>query len=520
VSTVDPNQETADLVVVGAGAAGLATAIFAKEAGPDLHIVLLEGAKRVGAKILISGGGRCNVTHRVIHESDFQGNQPIVRGLLRSFTETDTVEWFASMGVELKEEDTGKLFPTTDSARTVLDALLKRCADLGIELLTSHRVQAVRPSETGWTIEHTEGSHTTRRVAIATGGLALPKSGSDGFGLDLARDLGHEVTPTWPGLVPLLLEDSFPHARLSGIAHEVELTTWIEGKLADRRAGALLWTHFGISGPVAMDASRFLVGANQKGKQAHITASLLPDPLDSLHYGLQPQFPARIPGRNQQRRPDRSRLDLGDAQHELPGHDCQIEVRRQRHPLAKGPLPAAQPRLLIECTRRRHAFVEHARPLRQSHALLRGHHHRYTIVIVQSHDDLTQVRIRQLVFQAPHQPALVGNHENPVRASGTVKDLICQRLLLSGDLAGLHKRLECHAVDGAIELGRHALTHLCRERALIQQLARMAPRDQPRQLAQVGLLHAGTRLAAGPPGRERRAPIARPATARMATPRP
>ena len=277
MSTVDPNQETADLVVVGAGAAGLATAIFAKEAGPDLHIVLLEGAKKVGAKILISGGGRCNVTHRVVHESDFQGNQPIVRGLLRSFTETDTVEWFASMGVELKEEDTGKLFPTTDSARTVLDALLKRCADLGIELLTSHRVQAVRPSETGWTIEHTEGSHTPRRVAIATGGLALPKSGSDGFGLDLARDLGHEVTPTWPGLVPLLLEDSFPHARLSGIAHEVELTTWIEGKLADRRAGALLWTHFGISGPVAMDASRFLVGAHHKGKQAHITASLLPD---------------------------------------------------------------------------------------------------------------------------------------------------------------------------------------------------------------------------------------------------
>ena len=77
MSTVDPNQETADLVVVGAGAAGLATAIFAKEAGPDLHIVLLEGAKRVGAKILISGGGRCNVTHPVIHESSFQGNQPI-----------------------------------------------------------------------------------------------------------------------------------------------------------------------------------------------------------------------------------------------------------------------------------------------------------------------------------------------------------------------------------------------------------------------------------------------------------
>ncbi len=268
--------ETCDLVVVGAGAAGLATAIFAKEEAPELEVVLLEGEKKVGAKILVSGGGRCNVTHKVVDSSDFEGNQPIIRGLLRSFSERDAVAWFSSMGVELREEDTGKLFPASDAAKTIVRALLKRCDELGVEVRTSHRVSSVTASGDTWELTHPSGSISARRVVVATGGLALPKSGSDGFGLGLARDLGHDVTELWPALVPLVLEESFPHARLSGIAHEVELSTRVEGKVTDRRTGALLWTHFGVSGPVAMDASRHWVGAKHKGEHAALFVSLMP----------------------------------------------------------------------------------------------------------------------------------------------------------------------------------------------------------------------------------------------------
>ena len=269
-------SDTADLVVIGAGAAGLATAIFAKEEGPELSVVLLEGAKKVGAKILISGGGRCNVTHKVVDSSDFQGNQPIIRGLLKSFSEEDAVAWFSSMGVELVEEDTGKLFPTTNSAKTVVAALIARCEELEVDIRTEHRVSALSQDSGSWTIEHAAGAISARRVVIATGGLALPKSGSDGFGLDFAEQRGHEVTALWPALVPLTLEESFPHAELSGIAHEVELSTRVNGKIIDRRTGALLWTHTGISGPVAMDASRFWVGARHEQKEAGLFACILP----------------------------------------------------------------------------------------------------------------------------------------------------------------------------------------------------------------------------------------------------
>jgi hypothetical protein len=141
-----------DIAVIGGGAAGLAAAIFAAEAvkgcadedGPRL--VVLDGAKTIGAKILVSGGGRCNVTHAAVRAQDFYGSQPMIRNVLAAFTEADTGRWFASLGVELKQEETGKLFPVTDQARTVLDALLGRCRELGVVLFVQHRVIDIQPA--------------------------------------------------------------------------------------------------------------------------------------------------------------------------------------------------------------------------------------------------------------------------------------------------------------------------------------------------------------------------------------
>ena len=123
-------SEHIDIAIVGAGAAGLAAGIFAAEAARQdkgLHLVLLDGAKSIGAKILISGGGRCNVTHEKVAPGDFTPSTPAVRNILAAFTVQAAREWFASMGVALKREETGKLFPITDKARTVLNALTARC---------------------------------------------------------------------------------------------------------------------------------------------------------------------------------------------------------------------------------------------------------------------------------------------------------------------------------------------------------------------------------------------------------
>ncbi len=266
-------SDRTEVAVIGGGAAGLAAAIFACG---GRRVVVLDGAPRLGAKILVSGGGRCNVTHDHVTADDFFAARPFVRHVLAAFDERDAVEWFASMGVRLKTEDTGKLFPTTDSARTVLEALLRRCGELGVEILTSHRVREVRRNTHGFEVLHSRGVLAAERVVLATGGRSLPKTGSDGEGWRIAQSLGHTVTPTHAALVPLTLSPHFFHESLSGLSCVVELTTVARGKRIDRRTGSLLWTHFGVSGPVVMDASRCWVIAQAQGTGPVLRCSFAP----------------------------------------------------------------------------------------------------------------------------------------------------------------------------------------------------------------------------------------------------
>lgn len=270
----------ADLAIIGGGAAGLAAAIFAAEVAPPGHrIVVLDGAKVLGAKILVSGGGRCNVTHHAVTPRDFNGSQNIVRNILAAFNESATVRWFESLGVQLKREPTGKLFPVSDSARTVLGALLQRCEELGVSLRTSCRVTQITPptdDKPAFSVSHNGGSLQCDRVIVSTGGRSLPRSGSDGAGWEILRGLGHTVTRTYAALVPLVLATQMFHAELAGIAQEVELAVFVGGKRVDHRAGSLLWTHFGISGPVVMDASRHWTIAHELGQQPTMRCNLFP----------------------------------------------------------------------------------------------------------------------------------------------------------------------------------------------------------------------------------------------------
>ncbi|MDF0665075.1 MAG: NAD(P)/FAD-dependent oxidoreductase [Nitrospira sp.] len=268
------------MAVVGAGAAGLTGAIVTAEtlarAGNPGRVLLLDGAKQIGAKILVSGGGRCNVTHEVITPKDFFGNQNIIRNILATFSLERTIAWFASLGVDLKRESTGKLFPTTDDARTVLTALVARARHAGVIIRPNHRVTEISASRAGFLVQDNHALTQASRVVLATGGRSLPRTGSDGFGYQLARSLGHRVTPTVPALVPLMLDRSMFHATLSGLSHEVELTSVVDGRAVDRRTGSLLWTHFGISGPVVMDASRFWTLSTNRGAHVDLYGNFVP----------------------------------------------------------------------------------------------------------------------------------------------------------------------------------------------------------------------------------------------------
>jgi predicted Rossmann fold flavoprotein len=244
-----------DLVVIGAGAAGLASAIFAARTGRG-RVLALDGSRRLGAKILISGGGRCNITNRSVTERDFHGgNRNVIRQVLRALPVSDTLDFFREIGVSVHEEEDGKLFPDSNRAQTVLHALLEEAERRGVTLGAGTRVTALRRRDGGFAVETPASTVETRRVVVATGGLSVPETGSDGSGYAFARGAGHRLVETTPALVPLLLEGTF-HQRLRGVSHRIEIDLQGEKSGRHRRAGSLLWTHFGASGPVALDVSR------------------------------------------------------------------------------------------------------------------------------------------------------------------------------------------------------------------------------------------------------------------------
>ncbi len=261
----------ADVLVVGAGAAGLATAIFAARAGAG-RVICLDGASRIGAKILVSGGGRCNVTNQHVGAADFNtGGSRAVRDVLRAFPASRAASFFTEAGVALHEEEGGKLFPDSNSARDIVNALLRSAAGADVEVMTRQRVRDVSSTSAGFEVHAADGArYLARDLVLATGGRSLPKSGSDGSGYALATCLGHTCTDTTPALVPLVSDDALC-ARLAGVAHPCELRVRVAGRIQTTVRGSLLWTHFGLSGPAALDISRHWLRARR----------------DSAHVGLE-----------------------------------------------------------------------------------------------------------------------------------------------------------------------------------------------------------------------------------------
>jgi len=279
--------DSCDLLVIGAGAAGLFAAIHAGRegaaAGGGLSIHAVDSARRLGAKILVAGGGRCNVTHESVSEQDFAGSSPAaIRKVLRRFSVDDTRAFFTAAGVELKREETGKLFPVSDSARSVLEALLSEAAAAGVAIEHPARTETIEPLAEGFRVNSTAGTRFARRVILATGGKSLPKSGSDGSGHRLAAALGHSLSePILPALVPLVLEAGHPLRELSGLTLPAAITlSTATGRRLFRTRGSTLCTHTGLSGPSVLDVSRHYLVARHADAAVKLSIDWLPDLCD------------------------------------------------------------------------------------------------------------------------------------------------------------------------------------------------------------------------------------------------
>jgi predicted Rossmann fold flavoprotein len=257
--------------VIGAGAAGILAAIFAARGGA--RTLLIESHPKPGAKIRVSGGGRCNVLPSAMELGDFhtEGSRSSLRNVFASWPLAQVREFFErDLGLALKVEETGKVFPVSDDANEVVAALFRECERAGVVVVAGVRVGELRrcePAADGARFELvTSLGERVRcaRVALCTGGLSLPKTGSDGWGFDAARALGHKVLTTYPALVPLLSAQQRWH-DLAGVSLRTTIRAMRGDAVIEERTGDLLFTHKGFSGPVVLDQSHHVTDPRRDG---------------------------------------------------------------------------------------------------------------------------------------------------------------------------------------------------------------------------------------------------------------
>jgi predicted Rossmann fold flavoprotein len=230
-------------------------------AGGSAPVLLLERTADGGRKILISGGGRCNVLPSMLVPERFVTDSPqhLLRAMLRAWPLAQMVRFFEEdAGLPLAlEEETGKLFPRSNRARDVRDGLVRLARTRGVTLQFDTRVDDISAAPNGWTIDTSWGAIRASRVILATGGLSVPATGSDGIGLQIARGLGHKIHDTYPALTPLTC--SVPaFADLAGVSVTARLRARADGATTEA-TGGFLFTHRGYSGPVVLDVSHVCV---------------------------------------------------------------------------------------------------------------------------------------------------------------------------------------------------------------------------------------------------------------------
>ena len=245
-----------DLVVIGGGPAGMLCAIQAAQRG--LGVTLLDRNLQLGRKLRITGKGRCNVTNDC-DTREFMANIPgdgrFLYSAMSRFGTREVMAYFEGLGVPLKVERGNRVFPVSDNANDIANALARECERLCVRTLRCS-ARNIETKDGAVCAVQTDGEKIPcRAAAVCTGGLSYPKTGSDGWGYRMAAKLGHTVTPRRPSLVPLESDDAYC-AEMQGFSlRNVTLSAYEDGKLIFRELGEMLFTHFGVSGPLVLSAS-------------------------------------------------------------------------------------------------------------------------------------------------------------------------------------------------------------------------------------------------------------------------
>lgn len=276
-----------DVIIIGAGPSGLMASIAAAENGS--RVLVLEKGKKPGNKLAISGGGRCNVTNRLPAEEiikNIPGNGRFLYGPFSVFNNDDIIQFFEGLGVPLKEEDHGRMFPVSNQAKDVVNALLNEMKRLNVTLQLETKVaKLLMDDEKILGVRLTTGEEIrAKSVVLAVGGKAVPQTGSTGDGYPWAERAGHTVTTLYPTEVPLLSNESFIVSKtLQGLAlRDVAVSVLNQkGKTLITHQMDMLFTHFGLSGPAILRCSQFVVKEQMKNGDAPVTMKI--DSLPALN---------------------------------------------------------------------------------------------------------------------------------------------------------------------------------------------------------------------------------------------
>ncbi|MBY8913093.1 NAD(P)/FAD-dependent oxidoreductase [Bacillus sp. YC2] len=272
-----------DVIVIGGGPSGLMAAIAAGEQGAD--VLLIDKGNKLGRKLAISGGGRCNVTNRLPVEEIIKhipGNGRFLYSAFSEFNNEDIIVFFEKLGIQLKEEDHGRMFPVTDKAQSVVDALLNRLNELSVTIRTNEKIKEVR-YEDGRTAGITTNNGeliNANAVIIAVGGKSVPHTGSTGDGYAWAEAAGHTITELFPTEVPVTSAEPFIKKKtLQGLSLRGAAVSVLnkKGKPIVTHVMDMLFTHFGLSGPAILRCSQFVVKELKKQPEVKLRIDLFPD---------------------------------------------------------------------------------------------------------------------------------------------------------------------------------------------------------------------------------------------------
>lgn len=265
----------ADVLVLGGGAAGLAAGIAAARAGA--RVCLVEKLPRVGKRLLATGNGRCNLTNTGARAADYFGDGAFAAGALARFSPEVVRAFFREIGLESREEFGGRVFPRSNQAAAVVDALRLAFAEAGGETVADFAAIALEPQRGGFCARAADGRTVWGKSAVcALGGMAAPALGGSDGGLKLMRALGHRLVPCAPALVQIKTPPEAVRA-LKGIRVEGQARAYVEGREAARAVGEILFADYGVSGPAVMQVSRPLSYALAEKRRAEIAVCALPE---------------------------------------------------------------------------------------------------------------------------------------------------------------------------------------------------------------------------------------------------